>query len=412
MQSILHYDAAFSVLSDDGNSLQFRVYSTPQATSALSKDGLAFALSGAACSPIQYFLSGRLDSSFAPQEPGALRYHGLMYVHGWEWERSEATLRGKAAALRRDHCGLAPKLGDLNMVVELKRERPSGTVLERLRTKMADKLAEDSGSRAASVDALQKAATLARAVEAEASGVRDDQLSGLKLRLRSSVSERLREEASSTLSSTGATGTDEASEAEHQQSNEWGEDDPNSPAVQSWLASLCVGSEVQAQEAGEASTTTWYDATVVDVDEVSDDGHPLRVRFVNWPDASYDVWASRSTSHVRRRRRDAHAEKPAAAWRTAAAVLQGQQGQGSDEAPTRKRAAEAAPGHRPGADDPNSPAVQRWLASLRVNSEVQVQEAGGESSTWYDARVEEVDATVDDGDVRIRFLNWPCERSR
>ena len=84
MQSILHYDAAFSVLSDDGETLQFRVYSTPQATSALNKDGLAFALSGAACSPIQYFLSGRLDSSFAPQEPGALRYHGLMYVHSWE----------------------------------------------------------------------------------------------------------------------------------------------------------------------------------------------------------------------------------------------------------------------------------------------------------------------------------------
>ena len=407
MQSILHYDAAFSVLSDDGETLQFRVYSTPQATSALNKDGLAFALSGAACSPIQYFLSGRLDSSFAPQEPGALRYHGLMYVHSWEWERSEATLRGKAAALRRDHCGVAPKLGDLNMVVELKRDRPSSTVLERLRTKMADKLAEDSGSRAASVDALQKAAALARAVEAEAAGVRDDQLSGLKLRLRSSVSERLREEALSTVSSTGATGTVAASET--QQSNEWGEDDPNSPAVQSWLASLRVGSELQAQEAGEASTTTWYDATVVDVDEVSDDDHPLRVRFVNWPDASYDVWASRSTSHVRRRRRDAHAERPAAAWRTAAAVLQGQ---GSGEAPTRKRAAEAVPGHRPGADDPTSPAVQRWLASLRVASEVQVQEAGGESSTWYDARVEEVDATVDDGDMRIRFLNWPCERSR
>jgi len=54
VQSIIHYDAAFSVLSEDGNSLHYRVFSTPRETRALETDGLAFALSGAARSPIQY----------------------------------------------------------------------------------------------------------------------------------------------------------------------------------------------------------------------------------------------------------------------------------------------------------------------------------------------------------------------
>jgi hypothetical protein len=70
VQSLVHYDSEFSTLSEDGESARFCVYSTPRSDNGLRTDALAFALSAAAGAPIQYLISGRQGSSFAPAEPG------------------------------------------------------------------------------------------------------------------------------------------------------------------------------------------------------------------------------------------------------------------------------------------------------------------------------------------------------
>jgi hypothetical protein len=56
-----------------------------------------FALSGAAGSPIQYFISGREGSMHAPDKPGQLRYHGIFYVHDWKWILSTDKMDGFVA---------------------------------------------------------------------------------------------------------------------------------------------------------------------------------------------------------------------------------------------------------------------------------------------------------------------------
>ena len=54
------------------------------------------------------------------------------------------------------------------------------------------------------------------------------------------------------------------------------EDDPSLPSVQSWLKSLCVGSEVDAVDGGDEMG--WYKARVVEVDEGAADGHTLKLQ--------------------------------------------------------------------------------------------------------------------------------------
>ncbi len=54
------------------------------------------------------------------------------------------------------------------------------------------------------------------------------------------------------------------------------EDDPSLPSVQSWLESLCVGSEVDAVDGGDEMG--WYKARVVEVDEGAADGHTLKLQ--------------------------------------------------------------------------------------------------------------------------------------
>jgi hypothetical protein len=56
--------------------------------------GCRFALSGAAGAPIQFFVSGKHASAFAPERPAQLRYIGLFFVQSWRWEQSAAALSG------------------------------------------------------------------------------------------------------------------------------------------------------------------------------------------------------------------------------------------------------------------------------------------------------------------------------
>ena len=56
-----------------------------------------FALSGAAGSPIQYFVSGREGSELAPDKPGQLRYLGTFFVYDWKWINSTDKMDGYGA---------------------------------------------------------------------------------------------------------------------------------------------------------------------------------------------------------------------------------------------------------------------------------------------------------------------------
>ena len=69
------------------------------------------------------------------------------------------------------------------------------------------------------------------------------------------------------------------------------EDDPSLPSVQSWLKSLCVGSEVDAVDSGD--TMEWIKARVVEVDEGAADGYTLKVHFVGFH-KRFDCWVERS----------------------------------------------------------------------------------------------------------------------
>ena len=144
VQSVIHYNYEMHELDESGESGRFCVYSTPRRVKTIQGDALAvrvspcvlscgagttrvlcclvccsqlslfggvghtailtgniplvqFALSGAAGSPIQYFVSGREGSIHAPDIPGHLRYHGVFYVHDWKWIRSTDKMDGFVA---------------------------------------------------------------------------------------------------------------------------------------------------------------------------------------------------------------------------------------------------------------------------------------------------------------------------
>jgi hypothetical protein len=142
VQSVVHYDAGFHQLAPDGESCRFCVYSRPRPSTELCNDALAFAMSGAAVAPLQYFISGRQGSLFAPPELGQLRFHGLFYVCSWEWSRSADSLDG-ATGLRRDHCNTLEVTSDAlgessgcvgwHMYVSLQRHPPDEATRGKLR---------------------------------------------------------------------------------------------------------------------------------------------------------------------------------------------------------------------------------------------------------------------------------------
>ena len=135
---------------------------------------MAFALSGAARAPIQYFVSGRHGSSvLAPPLAAQLKFVGLFYVTSWEWTRyssEDAPALTALHGLRRDHCAVASEdeSGDRwHLTVGMARKRPASDVTQVLGRKLSSWVEKRAGLRAAAI-VLEKVDLLVATVSAAA----------------------------------------------------------------------------------------------------------------------------------------------------------------------------------------------------------------------------------------------------